>query len=308
MAVGIKTQPVARRAVLRGLVAIAAGGQLAAPAMARPGVRRQAEANTDFRVAPDGCDGNDGLAAPKRTIGAMIAELQANWDARGFLLRIVCAPGVYEPFGMTGEIPGVVHALRIVGDTKPGACVVQGDIAGVYVDSARLLVEGFTIMAPRGIGLQATMQARVEYRDIVWGECGLSHVAAAKGGKTFAVAMRADNRTPAHQLFAGPAARHLYVNGGGLAYLTEMMRGRMEFLEPLKFEAFADVIQGGNLTAHTNAWRGPEPQGAALMVRWASVAGEALQLPGDQSLNVVDDRSVLIAGHRTSVPDSAAAP
>lgn len=276
-----------RRGVLLGLGAMAV-------VPARASGRRQLRSGIEFRVSPSGDDNNDGITAPKRTITAMVHELQSNWDMRGCTPRILCAPGTYESVAMKGGLVGAIEPLRIVGSTTRGACTIQGNSHAVYIDGARALIEGFTIKSP-DMGLVATNQGFIQYRDIEFGQCGLAHVAAEKGGSTYALCLREDNKTKACYTISGKAECHLYVNGGARGILSDTVNGHgIRFMAPLRFLAFANVIQGGTLTAHTNVWSGPNPEGAAVWCRWNSVAAFANQLPGNQALNFVDASSTLV--------------
>jgi hypothetical protein len=134
----------------------------------------------------------------------------------------------------------------------------------------------------------------VYYRDLEF-LTATHHIATEKQGTTFYINVRA-NLDKSNYYINGNADDHLYVNGGGTAYLTETVNSNgLQLLGSVTFAvAFANVIQAGVLTAHTNQIYGVVNNYPALYVRWNSVAGNASQLPGNQSLNYSDAKSTLV--------------
>lgn len=254
---------------------------------------------TKFYVSTVGNDANDGLTpiTPKQTTSAMLSALQQNYDFRCFDVQVVHAPSLtsYAPISVGGSFTGSCgQPLRIVGSTTRGAVFINATSDAIYAsgNDTNVLIEGFSLQAG-SIALHATQGAYVQYRDIEF-QSATWHIACEKQARTYYLSLRNDG-SKSNYFISGSAQSHLYVNGGGVSILTETVNGNgIQFIGSVNFALFANVIQGGNLTAHTNAWTGTVNNYPAIYVRWNSVGGIAGQIPGNQSLNNVDTSSTLI--------------
>lgn len=254
---------------------------------------------TLFYISTAGSDANDGLtpSTPKLTTNAMLAVLQRDYDFKCYDVQVLHAASAtaYAPVSVSGAFIGQCGSpIRLVGNTTRGAVTVNGlggDGFSVSGRDANVLIEGFSVQAG-GAGLHAWMGGTIFYRDMEFLNAAY-HVSSEKLATTFYLNARS-NGARSNYFIAGSANSHLYNNGNATAYITETVNGNcIEFIgSGVTFGAFANVIMGGNFTAHTNCVIGTVNNYPSLYVQWNSVGGYETQLPGNYTLNVVDASSM----------------
>lgn len=294
-------------------------------------MRTELTADTDFYCSLLGNDSNDGLTAltPKRQPNTMAGVLLRDYDWRGFIPRILCGNGSYDPIAMSGKAVGQSQPMRISGSVVRGACTISAPASpGVQVFNSDLLIEGFSISSPNSYCLQATTgAAQLYYRDIEFLLCQRG-VASEKIAQTFYLSTR-DNLPLARQTasmpsdgsfanywISGNCSSHIYANEGGVAIMTESngARNPITFTAPLVFGiGFVDAIQSGDVTCHTNAFSGPTPKVAtpataglapssyvasandipAVYSRWSSAVANVSAIPGSALSSVADTSSFM---------------
>lgn len=247
-----------------------------------------------------GNDANDGLTpfTPKLTTNVMLAVLQASYDFKCNDVQVLHAVSAtpYAPISINGSFVGQCgNPIRLVGSITLGAVTLNGlggDGLQVAGADANVLIEGFSVQAT-GTGLHAFDGSSLYYRDIEFLNAQY-HVSSEKRAKTYYSNKRSNN-DPSNYNISGTAINHLYVNGNAVAFITETVNGHcINFTNPaVSFQVFANLIQGGNLTAHTNCITGVVNNYPALCVQWNSVGAYESQLPGNAS-TCVDANSAKI--------------
>lgn len=263
--------------------------------------RIELTAPTLFYISTSGSDANDGLttSTPKLTTNAMLAVLQRDYDFKCYDVQILHAASAtaYAPVSVNGSFAGQCgRPIRLVGSTTRGAVTVNGlggDAFSVSGRDANVLIEGFSVQAGAAC-LHAWMGGTLFYRDMEFLNASY-HVSSEKLATTFFLSTRS-NGAKSNYFITGSSSSHLYVNGNATAYLTETVNSNgLEFIGTgVGFSVFANVIMGGNLTAHTNSFIGTINNYPSLWVQWNSVGGYETQLPGNDTLNVVDASSMKI--------------
>jgi hypothetical protein len=156
------------------------------------GARELLTAARTYYVRTDGSDSNTGLA---NTAGGAFLTLQkamdviaSTLDMAGYSITVQVGAGTYAA-GVTGKVcvgQATPANLLWLGDATTPANVELDLASGICFDASGpgvgFRVQGFDLNSGDYSGLVTDYQGVLEFRDVIFGDCGFSHTYAAHGG------------------------------------------------------------------------------------------------------------------------------
>jgi hypothetical protein len=158
-----------------------------------PQARVRLSAPLTLYVSTTGSDTlNSGLtaSAPFKTIQNAWNVLWGKFDLNGFSATISVADGAYtDPVVVSGVPLGVANATSVLiqgNATTPSNCAitVAGSSCFLATAGAPIQVVGFKLIGSGGLGfaLQANLGGKIDFNNIEFGACGVSHIFAQNQG------------------------------------------------------------------------------------------------------------------------------